>query len=78
MSYLTQHQVDDMAAAALVAYEGSGDFAAMYRAAREHARDEYGVHPRASVVRLAVQLAQLRWQGLVIDAKRANSGEQEG
>jgi hypothetical protein len=59
--YLNDSQIEDMAGAAVNAYEVAADWNAAIRAAREYAIDEFGVNPSKGAVLLAVKLAKVRW-----------------
>jgi transposase len=71
MTYLTETQIDDMADAAVTAFEFTADRNAALRAAAEYAKDEWGVTPRKSAVLLAMKRAGLSWEARRMQAKRA-------
>lgn len=71
MDYLTETQIDEMADAALTAYEITAERNAALRAAAEYAVDEWGIKPRKSAVLLAWKRADLSWEARKMQAKRA-------
>ncbi len=81
MTYLSNDQIERMAHAAFVSYEFACEWKAAGEAAHDYAVSEFGVTPRKSAVRLAVRLAQLRWQAGVMAVKREiaeTTDQQEG
>ena len=70
-TYLSEAQIDQMADAALSAYEMTADSHAAMRAAQEYAVDEFGVKPRKSAVLLAYQRAMTGWEGRVLAVRHA-------
>ena len=71
MAYLTDSQIHEMAAAVLSALEvnwlSRND---KMRVAREYALDELGVRPSESACGLAVKLANMGWNEIVLNTKR--------
>lgn len=77
MTYLTEAQIDEMAEAALTAFEVSADRAAAQRAAAEFAVDEFGISPRQlgrSAVLLALKRAGIAWEARKMAARRIVGG----
>jgi hypothetical protein len=68
-TYLTSSQIDEMAEAALDSYEMTGDKAAAFRAAREHAADEMGVRATQAQCATAFQRAMVGWMARVARVK---------
>jgi len=66
MSYLTDDQIDQMANAAMTAYEFIADWNNARMAAVEYSLDEFGIKPRKSAVLLAMKIAQANWHGISI------------
>jgi hypothetical protein len=67
--YLTENEIDEMAHAALDSYEMTGDKAAAFRAAREHAADEMGVRATQAQCATAFQRAMVGWTARVARVK---------
>ena len=65
-NYLSEDQISQMADAALSNYEFSCDWRVALNAAAEFSMDEFGITPRLSACRLAVQHAKVRWQAIVM------------
>jgi len=70
MTYLTDTQIDEMAAAAVTSYDMACSWSAAGRAAREYAADELGVKATDAQVATAVRIAQVKWQGFSMAARR--------
>jgi hypothetical protein len=68
---LTDHQIYEMARAAEIAYEFSASWRDAGRAAREYARDEYGIRASDTAVGMAVRVAQTMWDAAAQSARRA-------
>lgn len=75
MAYLnlSMKQVEQMADSALNNYEFSCSWRNAHRAAAEFCMDEFGGKCRPSAVKLAVRLAQVRWEGYRLEAQRTCS-----
>ena len=71
MAYLTDSQIHQMAAAVLSGIEMTplSRYDKM-RVAREYAIDEFGVRPSESACGLAVKLANMGWNEIVLNTKR--------
>ncbi|MEY5100847.1 MAG: hypothetical protein RJA36_3566 [Pseudomonadota bacterium] len=69
--YLNDRELHDMARAAVNSYELTASWRAAWTAAVEYAQDELRVRPKRSAVALAIRLAQTRWAGRVLSARRA-------
>jgi hypothetical protein len=61
MTYFSDAQIYEMADAAFASYEMTACKTAAATAAREYARDEFGVNPNNTAVLLAVKYAITSW-----------------
>lgn len=71
MAYLTNKQIHEMARAILTTLEVTP--LSKYdkiRVAKEYAIDEFGIKPSLSACGLAVKLANMGWNELVINTKK--------
>lgn len=68
--YLTEAELADMAAAACASYEFACSWRAAGTAAAEYAADELGVRATSAQIATAVRLAQTRWEGYRMEARR--------
>jgi hypothetical protein len=71
--YLTNHEVSEMAEAAIRSYEFAASWRDAGRAAREFAADEMGVRATDAQVATAVRIAQAGWEGIKIQVSKALS-----
>lgn len=73
--YLTDEQINEMSDAIVSALEvGSIGYARKLQIAEEHARDEFGIRPSRSAVRLAAKLAGIQWDEQRLQTKRLIEG----
>jgi hypothetical protein len=71
MAYLTNAQILEMADAALITYEVSGEKRDIGKYAAEYAADEFGVKATPSQIGYAVKLALTGWEGIKAATKKA-------
>ena len=72
MTYLTNSRICEMAAAVLSANEVTPlSHSRKVEVAMEHAVDEFGIRPRKSACLLAVKIADMGWNEIVLQTKKA-------
>jgi hypothetical protein len=71
--WMTKQEIQQMAEAALVAFEFACSWKRGFEAAAQFAVDEFGVSPTRAQAATAVRIAQAGWEGVSIAAKREAS-----
>ena len=78
MTYLTYDQIQEMAGEALTAYDFTGSWIRAKRAAWEHCSDEFGITATPAQIGLAVKLARVEWNEIVLQCKREIENAEQG
>ena len=73
-SYMSSYDIQQMAEAALVSYEGTASWSAAYSAAVEFAADEWHIKVTPAQAKTAVRLAQTGWEGIQMSVKATLMG----
>jgi hypothetical protein len=70
-TFLTENQIDILAEEAVTNYEVSASWNAAAYAALQYSRDEFGVNPYGTAIKLVINRAKLIWQGEALRVKAA-------
>jgi len=70
MTYLTNHQIAQLAENALNNDEVACSWSGAYRSIEDDCLELYGFHPRKSLVLMALKMAQAGWGEIVIQTKK--------